>query len=320
MAFTGYNSIADTAEQLGAFSGYIRRPKPTQAGMIAQVFGENGDDADTILALSLTKFQDTQVFVHIYLIKDANGKIMKENDQYPLISKFLGVVRRSVPKKDGMIAEFFAPNGPYADEVANLCKSEYQDCLVFVDVRGMKSLAEQESKIQQENNETITKTYLTKVTKSEKSEFQRKEKQFKKMNELLDRSDFFFRSEALCGLGTATDFQNWLLEYNTCVIEQDNPCTNDATILEIDALAKPFNYLPICIEHQDLFKNPAYFEEHKIYYEIKHKILLRNWAQQKLKEQFSYDKKSEPDPTKILEWAASKKLTHFLPKNYKSVI
>ena len=72
MAYTGKSSDLITNEQLGVFSGYIRRPIPNQSGMIAQIFGENGDDADTILALSLSKYQDVQVYVNIYLIKDSN--------------------------------------------------------------------------------------------------------------------------------------------------------------------------------------------------------------------------------------------------------
>ena len=71
MAFTGQQQSLKTSEQLGAFTGYIRRPTPTNAGMTAQIFGENGNDADTILALSLSKYQEAEVFVNVYIIKDA---------------------------------------------------------------------------------------------------------------------------------------------------------------------------------------------------------------------------------------------------------
>lgn len=48
MAFTGQQPVLKTDEQLGAFTGYIRRPTPANTGMTAQIFGENGNDADTI--------------------------------------------------------------------------------------------------------------------------------------------------------------------------------------------------------------------------------------------------------------------------------
>ena len=39
-------------EQMGAFSGYIRRPQPSVSGMTAQIFGEDG--AAKLLAINPT--------------------------------------------------------------------------------------------------------------------------------------------------------------------------------------------------------------------------------------------------------------------------
>lgn len=319
--YTGLSQTIDTntTEQMGAFSGYVRRPKPNTSGMVAQIFGENGDDADTILALSLTKYQDAQVLVSVYMVKDAYGKIMKENDKYPMISQFLGFIRRSLPQKDGMLAQFFAPNGLYADNVANLSKSEYQDCLVFVDVRGMNSI-NQAKEIEQQNNEQISKNYVTKLTKQEKVEFSKKDKHFKKMNEFLHLSDFFSKIEVLSSLGTKEEYIEWLNEYKTCSHLQDSPCSNDSNYVEVNGLLKPFNFLPACEEHKEEMSGGEHFEKHKLYYEMKHSVLLKSWAAFVLTQKFSYDGKSQPDPSKVIEWATNKKIAHLLPKKYQPVI
>ena len=199
MAFNGQTTLK-TDEQLGAFTGYIRRPTPTNAGMTAQIFGENGNDADTILALSLSKYQNAEVFVNIYLIKDASGQIMKKDGVYPLISSFLGFVRRSMPKNEGMIAQFFSPNGSYADEVSKLSKSDYLDCLVFVDVRGNLAVNKQQE-LQIENIKDIDTNYISTMTKLEKKEVEKREKTYKKMNEHLQFSEFLQRKDVLIALG-----------------------------------------------------------------------------------------------------------------------
>jgi hypothetical protein len=318
MAYNGQQQIIKTDEQLGAFTGYIRRPTPATTGMTAQIFGENGDDADTILALSLTKYQEAQVFVNIYLIKNSDGKIMKENEEYPLISSFLGYVKRSLPKKEGMIAQFFAPNGEYADEVSKLSKSDYQDCLVFVDVRGNLA-ANNIAQIKQDNIKDIDSNYINKMTKNEKQDLEKKEKQFKKMNEQLEFGEFLNRIEVLSSLGSGADFKEWLQIHHLCSHHQDKQCMNESDIVELNGLIKPFNYLPVCHEHEVNLLNEEHFEQYKKYYEMKQLILIKEWALHILKKKFSHNENSEPDPRKIIEWAASRNLSRYLPHKYNAV-
>lgn len=319
MAYTGQNQTTTTDEQLGAFSGYIRRPTPNVSGMTAQIFGENGEDADTILALSLTKYQDAQVFVNIYLVKDPNGQIMKQGDAYPLISSFLGFVRRSMPKKEGMIAQFFAPNGEDADEIAKLSKSVYQDSLVFVDVRGSLAIKNADQ-IRQENIKEIEdKHHFEKVTKTEKIEINKKEKAFKKMNEQLEFGEFLYRVEVLTSLGSGEEFKEWLIEKQPCSHFQEKTCLNHSGALNVEGIFKPYNYLPCCAEHEPQLSNPNHFENNKNYYEMKHRLLTKQWAGEIMKSKFSFDGKSEPDPSKVIEWASSKNLSKYLPSKYQPV-
>jgi len=319
MAFNKNHIYTDHSEQIGAFSGYVRRPIPSISGMTAQIFGENGEDADTILALSLSKFQDIEVFVNIYLIKDAVGKIMKVGNQYPIISSFIGYVRRSMPKKDGMIAQFFAPNGPHADSISLLSRSDYQDCLVFVDIRGKRAI-DIKDQIQEENINTINSNYVNKITKNERIEFQRKEKLFRKMNENLEFSDFLSRIEVITSIGNVEEYKEWLEKTQTCSHLQEEPCLNQSSFIEIQGLIRPFNFLPVCSEHYCILKDPKHIDENRFYYEMKHRLILRQWVWSKFKEKFSYDGKSEPDPSRIIEWAASKNLVKYLPNKYQAVI
>lgn len=317
MAYTGQVTPKNTEEQLGAFSGYIRRPTPSTSGMVAQIFGENGNDADTILALSLSKYQDAQVFVNINLIKDSNGQIMKKDDKYPLICSFLGFVRRSTPKKEGMVAQFFAPNGENSDEVAKLSKSDYQDCLVFVDVRGSLAVKDKEI-IQQENVQEIDSHYINKLTKPEKEEISKKDKQFKKLNELLEL-DFLSRIEVLVNLGTPEDFKNWILQKQSCAHAQDKACLNDSAVIQIHGLLQPFNYLPACDEHTKEMLTEKHFNENELYYEMRHRLLLKQWAIAQLDSKFVQDGHTEPDPARIIEWAAAKGIAKYLPSKYNAV-
>lgn len=319
MAYNAKQQAFEGSEQMGAFSGYIRRPTPSSSGMTAQIFGENGDDADTILALSLSKYQDAEVLVNIYLVKDALGRIMKTDDKYPLVSSFVGFVRRSTPKKDGMVAQFFAPNGPHSDSVSELSKSEYQDCLVFVDVRGKKAI-DNLDKVENENFTEIDKNYSMKITRTEKEEFQRKEKAYRKMNEILEISDFLSRIDVISSIGNVEEYKEWLTKTQTCAHIQEKPCLNHSSYLQVNGLIKPFNYLPICEEHKDELLNNVHVEKNMLFYEMKHRLLLKKWVWDRFKEQFSYDGKSEPEPNKIIEWAASKKLQKYLPNKYVPII
>jgi len=68
----------DGQETMDGFFGYIRRPKPLVSGMIAQFFGENGDDSDKIAALSLSNFLDMRLTFCVRYIQDPAGKDMKK--------------------------------------------------------------------------------------------------------------------------------------------------------------------------------------------------------------------------------------------------
>lgn len=307
------------SEQLGAFSGYIFRPKPTQSGMTAQIFGENGQDSDTISALSLNKFQNIQVYVKIYMIKDPIGRLMKDNGKYPIISEFNAFVNRPTPQKTGMMAQFFATNGSDANAVVELGKTEYQDALVFVDIRSNQSV-EDLQKIELENTNIINENYATRITRQQKEHYQKREKEYKKMNDKLDMSSFFLRQEVLYAVGTPEDFAKWLSEYRNCAFPlQNGHCMNVGHSFLTPNLDGKYNYLPMCSEHAPKLDELKYFQENSSYYTFKHQLLLKEWILAFFKKNFSIDGNSEPEPNRIIEWAAGNNLNKHMPLDYKPI-
>lgn len=322
MAFNGTDNNTVSNEQLGVFTGYLRRPSTTQTGMTAQFFGPNGQEADMIATLSLSKFQDLEVYVSVYLIKDANGQLMKENNKYPLISSFLCYIRRPTSSKHnseaGMTANFYAPNGPGADSMTALCYSDLVDSLVFVDIRGSLAIKNKEV-IDEENMEFIDDNYSNVITTHEMKLIKKNEKKFKKMNELILNGEFLTRQNVVSALSpNAETFKDWLIANHGCIAPTERPCMNDSTIVEVDFVFKPHNYLPCCSEHKGLFSDLTHLDQHKRFYELKHRLLLREWAWSIMKERFSLDGVSEPDPARIIAWALSKKLETYLPEKYKA--
>lgn len=322
MAFTGNEQQPINNEQLGVFTGYLRRPSTTQTGMTAQFFGPNGQEADMIATLALSKFQDLEVFVSIYLIKDANGQLMKDNGKYPVISSFLCYIRRPTSSKHnsdaGMVANFYAPNGHGADAMTKLCFSDLVDSLVFVDIRGSLALKDKEI-IDEENIEFIDDNYSNVITTHEMKLIKKNEKKFKKMNEIILNGEFLTRQDVVSALSRSPEsFKEWLTANHACIAPTERPCLNDSNTVEIDFVFKPHNYLPCCDQHKKLFSDLDHLEQYKRFYELKHRLLLREWAWSVMKERFSLDGTSEPDPARIIAWADSKKLINYLPEKYKA--
>lgn len=315
MAYQGSAKITDSDQQIGCFSGYVRRPLPHMAGMVSQFFGDNGEDADTITALSLTKFQDVQVFVQVYLIKDADGLLMKQADgKYPRVSSFMGVVRRPAPSRNGMIAQFFAANGRDADSVNDLGRSSLQDCLVFVDVRG--KLAAGKEKENPNLSIELANEQVQKVTETQKKEYAKREKSWCKLNDELKFSTFLRNAKVLYTLGTEAEYNSWLITNNRCVFPEDNKLCNETATktIEIKGILPHFNHLPFCVEHADKVKNAN--ETQMKYLEMKQLIFTQEWAFKQLQKRFSLTGNEEPEPKKIVQWASENSLQGFLPERY----
>lgn len=225
----------------GAFAGYVRRPKPSIHGMTSQFFGENGQSADTILALSLTKFQDREVGVKVYLVKDPNGMLMKQEDGlYPLLTYFNGFIQRSMAQKDGMTAQIFAQNGVNADALSETSKTEYQDALVYIEIMSepldelaildqVGTLGYMRAMNKKEGNVVCIQTpsYAANVTKhidelykdtiplSQHKQLEKAQNKSKKLWEKLKKSGFFKNDYVVGKIASQEAFKTYLSKFGS---------------------------------------------------------------------------------------------------------
>lgn len=86
--------ISIDGEEVGGFAAYLRRPKSQLSGMVAQFFGQDGEDADLILALGLTRFYDQSARVVVRRVQDADGRDLKRNAPKPY-GEMAAALRRS---------------------------------------------------------------------------------------------------------------------------------------------------------------------------------------------------------------------------------
>lgn len=317
-AYTNPQAFIQSADLIGAFSGYIRRPLPSLSGMVAQIFGPNGEESDSILALSLTKYLDAEVFVTIYQIKDSNGVLKKQNDNYPKIAQFLGIIRRAAASRGGMTAQFFAANGKDADAVTELGKSQYFDSLVFVEVRGKFAALSANDYVAP--TKTIDQDFANKVTQYELKEYKKSEKKFKKFNDILSLSGFYRKKEVIYALAKEKDYINWLCANSCCWAS--NPTCNHTPVIpfELKNIAGPFNYLAFCQEHLDMIKdNYNTMINNDTYFEIKHNLKLQEFTQQELRNKFALSNNLEADSYKIYQWTKDNNLTKYLPSAWKKL-
>ncbi len=75
--------LVQDGEEIGGFYGYVRRPKPLVCGMVACIFGEDGEEADMITATGLSRYLETPVQVCIRLVKEPSGAPAGKREKGP---------------------------------------------------------------------------------------------------------------------------------------------------------------------------------------------------------------------------------------------
>lgn len=71
----------DLGEDMGAFKAYLRRPKPSDSGFMAQFFGESGPQADVITALGLSSFIDKDFEIIVTQLERPDGSAVPQGDK-----------------------------------------------------------------------------------------------------------------------------------------------------------------------------------------------------------------------------------------------
>ena len=334
MAFKGrnyqYNSEND--ETIGSFAGYVRRAKTTsQHGVVASFFGENGEDADCIAALNLSQFQDVEVLINVYMIKDSNGRDMRsqETNTYPIISTFISRIQRPIPSQNGLTAQFFASNGADADSIVELGKSMYQDALVYVDLRGKLA---NKNVYEYENQEAIIESHAHKLSQSEMKAYKLKEKKFLKLNQALLSGNFYGDESVLKVINELYPYEEFLKEEVKCVYKQFNNMaqTNNIDACGCEAENKyhtnnddkdKYNYVLLCDKHNDVILDLVEKDNSNdnlmiLYLQQKNIALKKAWAITYFRNEFSLTGKEEPDSYKMLCWAKENKLGSKLPETF----
>lgn len=313
---------SNQSDHIGSFSAYVRRPAPSTSGLSAQFYGENGDDADMITALSLTKFQENNVLVNVFFIKDSNGSLQKNSidGQYPLICSFNAKIQRPKPSKDGMLAIFFAENGHNADQVNSLGLTKYQDAFVFVEISKVDSKSNKTHSPLSVNPSLINDLEQSSktLTASERKILEKKAKTQKEAHKLLQLSGFFHNPQVWSALGTPFDYENFILA-SPCCAPSEIPCNNNVKAFSLPndlSGSSKYNHIPLCEEHEHSALQGT-LPGGSALLKMRRLALIQIWAINTLLQKIGLDEKTnEPDPEKVLAWCYENKLTTLLPPNY----
>ena len=319
---TENNDILRPGDPLGAFVGYLRRAKASSAGLTAQFFGENGEDADVISALHLTRFLDAHVKVSVWMMKDRQGKIMKKNGEYQKLTEFIAQVRRPQPSNMGQVAMFFGQNGPNADAINILNQSEYLDALVYVEMH-QALIGMTVKDVPTNTPDADIDEHAGRLTPTEAAELKKLQKKSENAMRELVLGGFFRQEPVLTVLGRETDFQAWI-ESQPCCHPGEKPCDNHPVVAFKVPHAKRYGYLPLCMHHKEMWENgsvdmvdgsslPSYMQSQSITY------LLR-WGQHSLAKQLKVPSGYLPTPGAIHMWAIDNKVAHFISNTFKAYL
>lgn len=302
----------ESADFIGAFNGYVRRPQPSAKGVIAQFYGENGTDADTILSLSMTQFQNQHIRATVYWVKDAVGSLKKQPQGYPLMANFESFIRRSIPKSTGMMATLFAPNGTASDAAHELGFSKYLDSFVHVQLHRFIEDSVEAAKDPAFLDQTIVLPYQMASSRPTGA--------YKDAAKLLQIQGFFREPLVWAALGGEKSYEAWLHDRPCCAVITPT-CEDVGQPVTIpNSSFENYKYLPICKTHAiSLNKNAALIGgKHAL--ETRRGMMLNEWSMQALCLALQTTSLSETPPQKIIEWAAKNGLDVLLPKKFANYV
>lgn len=307
---------------VGAFAGYLRRPKPTRQGLTAMFFGENGPDADTICALHLTRFQDALVKVAVWGVKDKDGILFKSEDgKPPLLTEFIASIRRPDPSMHGQTAMFFGVNGPNADAISILNQSRLLDSLVFVEItKADPGMTPADIRIQ--TPEEALAEQMNRRTPAEMKEIEKQQKRAAEAIRLLRLAQFFQSEVIWHKLGTETQFQEWITQ-QVCCHPGTTPCNNTPVEAFHIPGARGYHKVPLCREHLPLWSRgeaQAGAQQPLAFLETRHTSLIQRWAEIRLREAMNIPAGYDPTPQAIYDWAIINQVANLIPRSFMALL
>lgn len=304
--------------QIGAFSGYNRRPIPTTSGLTSQFYGENGDDADLMSALNLTKFLDAEAYVNVYLIKNALGQVMKENGQYPKVAAFSCKIQRPKPLRDGLMAQFFALNGEDADAINELGKTKYLDAFVYVEIlkpEARPNAPGQQGPIMIPAPSNDLDALAHQLTPAERKEVAKRNKAFSAANDALRMSGFLTQPTVWSVLGNEFNYESWLIKVPCCA-SGESSCTEHSGVFKLPVEShERYSFVSLCDKHAEQARN-SLLPGGLPFLRLRQRVLIQQWAWERICELLHVEKGQQPDPVKLLHWAKENKVSQFVPPNY----
>ena len=311
-------------QTLGSFLGFLRRSKSTKHGLTAQIFGENGNDADFITTLHLTKFLDAPVKVSVWMIKDKDGRMAAKGGEPPLLTDFIARVQRPLAGPMGQVAQLFGENGPNADAVNKLNETRYLDALVLVELQkaepGMVA-----SDIATSVSSEDVQAGQKRLTVEEENVLKRHQKRADQAMTALRQHGFFQNELVLRALGPEESYLQWLTSQRCCQ-PGTLPCPHSPVVAlpVVNGRQRTYSAVPLCVDHRDAWASDsppdvavtgggAFLATQAMQYK-------QRWAQDMLRQQMNVPAGFLPSPGLIFSWASDRRLNGYLPAGFEQFL
>lgn len=329
------SSSEKKAVPFGVFYAALRRPKTQKDGLIALFFGENGEDADAMTPLHLSRYQEIFFLVKVWRIKDADGmsqrgigldgKPLENKKEFPLITQFVAKSKRPQPSAHGQTAQFFGKNGRHADSVTKLAQSAYQDNLVYVELYKHEDTDDFVEALDDRPFDVIEDTAGTK-TKVEKEKAKIAGEKDRAFFEKMLNSGFLNQLSVIKHLGTPRGYKAWL-SHQKCAYPYASESNEDKgavsafsikDFIDVANVPADYLYLPICEKHHSELKdaflqdNDEKHEHIRRYAIIESKRQLEMFTKIRLLEQLDIPANHIPRRDTIEAWAVEKDVLHLL--------
>lgn len=306
---------AASGEELGTFTAYLRRPKSLREGLMAQFFGENGPDADVITTFHLAKFLDSKVQLHIWGVKDSLGRSLMKHGKAAPLPGFHAVIHRPASTRDGLVAQFFAPNGDDADQCALLNQTRWLDALVLVQVT--RGDAAEAAKAPEDDIESASRRLMPFERVALKKQQRRAHEAWKH----LVLSGFFNRESLWRALGGENAYIAWL-QQQPCCHPGGEPCKGQpVAAFRFEGTSVRYPMVPLCEHHIDLWELgeavlPEGFGTELVFLENEQRVQVQRFAQAALREVLGIPADMDPTPSSIYRFALDNGLQAMLPQGF----
>lgn len=323
------DSLEDVAvgENVGSFYGFLRRTKATKTGMLVQIFGENGPDADTICALGLTKYQETPIKMTIWMVKDKDGRIMREPSGEPIkLAAFIGQAQRPRGNEYGQTALLFAENGANADAANRLNETRFQDALVLVDMQKAIPGTLADDIASDTPNEELVAAGAERMTESEAVTLKKHQKKAEQVLDMLRQAGFFRNETVLRALGSDQEYQEWLTSQMCCHPRPGlGPCplTPVYPFEVLGTKTRQYNWIPLCPEHREEWgagTTDAGPQGSQAFLISQVNVAQQRWAQDAMRRALQVPAGYLPSANLVWRWALDKNVRAALPNGFSALL